>query len=281
MSSDSPIENLRREQGAAIAMPSEPRISVVVPTKNESRNLPFVFERMPADVHEIIVVDGYSKDDTREVALALDDRVRVVEQSRPGKGNALAHGFREVTGDVIVMLDADCSADAAEIPAFVEALRAGADFAKGSRYAAGGGSEDLTRLRSTGNRVLTTTVNTLFGTSYTDLCYGYNAFWTHCLPHISIDCDGFEVETMMNIRIAKARLSVTEVPSYEWERRYGHSNLRVWRDGWRVQRTIMREFATRKRAEGVLPERRAHHRGGSVDGAFERRAALRCATSGD
>src|SRR5580700_8167761 len=131
-----------------------PRVSVVIPTLNEARNLPHVFARLPDGIHEVIVVDGHSVDDTCAVARRLRPDARVVMQTRSGKGNALACGFAAATGQIIVMLDADGSADAGEIPAFVQALLDGADFAKGSRFAPGGGSSDLTRLRTLGNRVL-------------------------------------------------------------------------------------------------------------------------------
>jgi glycosyltransferase involved in cell wall biosynthesis len=213
----------------------------VIPTLNEARNLPHVLAELPAGLHELIIVDGLSTDDTVEVAREHYPTVRIVSQTRRGKGNALACGFCAVTGDIIVMLDADGSTRAGEIPQFVEALRAGADFAKGSRNLAGGGSEDITVLRHAGNAVLGGLVNLLFGTRYSDLCYGYNAFWTRCLPVLDVDCDGFEVETLLNIRAAKAGLVVTEVPSVEACRIHGESNLRTFRDGFRVLRTIVRE----------------------------------------
>jgi glycosyltransferase involved in cell wall biosynthesis len=222
-----------------------PRVSVVVPTLNEAANLPHVFAELPAGLHEVIVVDGFSTDDTVEVARALRPDVRIVFQQRRGKGNALACGFAAATGDVIVMLDADGSADPAEIPAFVDALQGGADFAKGSRYLSGGGSSDITGLRSLGNRALGGAVNLLFGTRYSDLCYGYNAFWRDCLPSINVDCDGFEVETLINIRIARAGLTIAEVPSFERDRIHGESNLNTFRDGFRVLRTIVRERTRR------------------------------------
>jgi glycosyltransferase involved in cell wall biosynthesis len=78
----------------------------------------------------------------------------VLSQTRTGKGNALACGFAAATGDIIVMIDADGSTDPAEIPRFVEALTAGADFAKGSRFAPGAGSTDITPLRKLGNKLL-------------------------------------------------------------------------------------------------------------------------------
>jgi glycosyltransferase involved in cell wall biosynthesis len=238
-------------------LPRAPRISVVIPTFNEAKNLPHVFAMLPADLHEVILVDGRSVDDTVAVARSLRPDVVVVNQNRRGKGNAMACGFAAVTGDIVVMLDADGSADAGEIPAFVAALTAGADFAKGTRFALGGGSADITGLRAWGNAWLNRAANLLFGTSYTDLCYGYNAFWAHCLPALELDAagpgqdtkrwgDGFEIETLINTRIAKAGLRIAEVPSYEHERIHGQSNLNTWRDGFRVLRALVVERLNRK-----------------------------------
>ncbi|MDX6720723.1 MAG: hypothetical protein QOJ63_2977 [Solirubrobacteraceae bacterium] len=221
-------------------------ITAVIPAMNEAANLPHVFARIPSCVTEIVLVDGNSSDDTIGVARALRPDVRVVLQNRRGKGNALACGFAAAHGDIIVMLDADGSTDPAEITEFIAPLLAGADFAKGSRYAKGGGSADITRIRDSGNRVLGGAVNLLFGTTFTDLCYGYNAFWRSCLPHMHVTCDGFEVETLINVRVARAGLRVTEVPSYEQERIHGESNLRAIRDGRRVLGTILRERFSRR-----------------------------------
>jgi glycosyltransferase involved in cell wall biosynthesis len=193
-----------------------------------------------------VLVDGNSTDGTAEVARALFPAVRIVGQTRRGKGNALSCGFAACRGEIIVMLDADGSADPAEIPRFVEALVRGADFAKGSRFLDGGGSADITTIRRLGNACLGSLVNVLFGTRYTDLCYGYNAFWARCLPDLSVDCDGFEVETLINIRAARAGLAVAEVPSYEQLRIHGESHLNAVRDGLRVLRTIMRERLRRQ-----------------------------------
>jgi glycosyltransferase involved in cell wall biosynthesis len=201
-----------------------------------------VFERLPVDrLHEVILVDGHSTDDTIKVARALNPGVRVVLQEGSGKGDALACGFAAARGDIIVMLDADGSTDPAEIPRYLEPLFQGADFAKGSRFIRGGDSVDITPIRRLGNGVLNGIVNVLFGTRYTDLCYGYNAFWSEVLPEINVSCDGFEVETLMNVRVAKAGLNVSEVPSVEQERIHGVSKLHPVRDGLRVLRTIVQE----------------------------------------
>jgi glycosyltransferase involved in cell wall biosynthesis len=230
-------------------------VSAIIPTLNEAANLPHVFARLPREeLFEVIVVDGHSTDDTIDVARALDPSVRIVLQDGRGKGNALACGFAAARGDVIVMLDADGSTDPAEIPLFLEYLFEGADFAKGSRFMEGGGSVDITPVRGLGNRFLNGIVNVLFGTRYTDLCYGYNAFWADVLPSINVSCDGFEVETLMNVRVAKARLKVSEVPSLEQERIHGVSKLHPIRDGLRVLRTILTErFARRSSPLAPVP----------------------------
>ena len=136
---------------------------------------------------------------------------------------------------------------------FVEAVRAGADYVKGTRFGLGGRSDDITRIRLAGNKVLGGIVNVLFGTKFTDLCYGYNAFWARCLPFISLDVPGFEVETLINLRIASAGMKITEVPSYEEERISGVSNLKTFRDGFRVLGTILSES---RRRRSIHSERR-------------------------
>ncbi|MYR44513.1 glycosyltransferase family 2 protein [Streptomyces sp. SID5910] len=223
-----------------------PPVSVVIPAMNEAENLPYVFKTLPDWIHEVILVDGNSTDDTVAVARELRPDVKVVEQRGKGKGDALITGFEACTGDIIVMVDADGSADGQEILSYVSALVSGADFAKGSRFANGGGTDDMTFIRKLGNRALCAVVNQKFGARYTDLCYGYNAFWRHCLDKIDLDCTGFEVETLMNIRVVKAGLKVQEIPSHEYLRIHGVSNLRAVRDGLRVLRVIVGERSNRR-----------------------------------
>jgi len=138
---------------------------------------------------------------------------------------------------------------------FVRALLDGADFAKGTRFATGGGSSDITRLRRLGNRMLSAVVNLCHGTHYSDLCYGYNVFWQKHVPVLDLDItsppsrrgdgrlwgDGFEIETLIHMRVAEEGLRVAEVPSFEHPRIHGVSNLDAFSDGLRVLTTILVE----------------------------------------
>jgi glycosyltransferase involved in cell wall biosynthesis len=241
--------------------PDAESVSIVVPALNEERNLPAVFAALPPGA-EVILVDGGSVDRTVEVARELLPTVKIVQQTRRGKGNALACGFAVATGDIIVMIDADGSTDPAEIPSFVAAITAGADFAKGSRFRPGGDSHDITPLRRLGNKGLNGVVNVLFGTRFTDLCYGYNAFRRSVLADLRLPAldlpappggklwgDGFEIETLINVRVACSGRRITEVSSVEAPRMFGESNLHAVRDGLRVLRTIMREYVGSRRAQ--------------------------------
>jgi glycosyltransferase involved in cell wall biosynthesis len=231
---------LADERPGAVDPDPGPTVSVVIPTLNEAANLPHVMADIDPS-YEVIVVDGGSIDDTMAVAKALRPTANVMRQPNSGKGDALFAGFAVATGDIIVTLDADGSQKASEISAFVGALVEGADFAKGSRLVKGGGSADFTRVRAAGNRALGKAANMIHGTHYTDLTYGFNAFWRRCAPLIVTEFGGFEGETIMCIRAARSGLRISEVPCYEERRLHGQSNLRTFRDGWRILRLLVNE----------------------------------------
>jgi len=249
------VQDQRPYRRVADGLAITPRVSVVVPVKNEAPNLPSVFATIPSWVDEVVLVDGRSTDGTIEVARRLRPDVKVVLQGGVGKGDALVAGFTASAGDIIVAIDGDGSTDGAEIVRFVSALIAGADFAKGSRFSSAGASDDITGIRRLGNKILNLMVNRLFHTTFSDLCYGYNAFWARHLGELALDSPGFEVETLMSIRAAEAGLRIYEVPSHERLRRHGVSNLSAIKDGWRILRLIVSEkrAARRSRARRLRP----------------------------
>jgi glycosyltransferase involved in cell wall biosynthesis len=230
------------------AFPLVPRVSVVIPAKNEARNIGWVLERMPAVVDEVIIVDGLSTDGTLDVAKRIDPDVIVIHEMRPGKGAAMRAGMSAARGEYVVLLDADGSMDPAEIDRYVEQMALGFDLVKGSRKLEGGGSTDLTPLRDFGNARLLDLANLLFETDFTELCYGFVGLRRSAIAALQLDADGFEIETQIVTRAVRAGLKIIEVPSMEAPRRYGESNLRTFRDGWRVLRTMLAE-----RFAGAMP----------------------------
>jgi len=109
----------------------------------------------------------------------------------------------------------------------------------------GGGTSDMTWDRRIGNAVFVMLVRLLFGGSYSDLCYGYNAFWRDIWPILGAGGQGFEIEALMNVRALVHRLHIAEVPSYEAPRVHGRGHLRTLPDGWRVLRTVVGEYVRR------------------------------------
>lgn len=223
-------------------------VSLVIPAKNEARNLASVLHEVPDGVDEVILVDGRSSDVTPLMALSCRPDIRILSDAEPGKGCALRAGFEAARGDIIVGMDADGSMSPSEIPRYVYFLENGYDFVKGSRFVVGGGSLDITPLRRAGNRALVTTANLLYRVQLTDLCYGFFAFRRQYLEYLDLRSSGFEIETELVVRAVVSGLRIAEVPSLELPRRSGRSSLRAFHDGQRVLRTLLRERAAETRA---------------------------------
>lgn len=222
-----------------------PTVSLIIPALNEEASLGYVLARVPDGMHEVIVVDGRSTDNTVAVAKQLWPGVRIVTQEGRGKGDALRAGFRAAKGDIIIAIDADGSTNPAEIPAFVGALMAGADYVKGTRFSPGAGTSDMTFTRKVGNWGFIVLVRALFGVRYTDFNYGYTGFWRRYLPALDLRSTGFEIEAEMNLRAPMAGLKVVEVASFEDLRVAGEAHLKPLPDGWRVLMEVLRQFRRR------------------------------------
>jgi glycosyltransferase involved in cell wall biosynthesis len=226
--------------------PSIINVGVVVPTLNEEKNIEDVlFNLKNNGYYNILVIDGMSKDKTAKIATR--NGAKVVFQKGKGKGNAIKQGLNNeyLDADAIIMIDADGSMDPKEIPSFVEALCSGADIVKGSRFIKGGYSYDMGSLRRIGNIVMITVVNLLWSAKYTDLCYGFAAFNKRAIeklvPHLK--SQNFEIETEIFLKALDLGLVVKEVPSTEFIRKNGESNLNSFRDGFKILMKIVEEFA--------------------------------------
>jgi glycosyltransferase involved in cell wall biosynthesis len=247
------LAQLPRSSGPAA--PATPTVSLIIPVRNEARNIAWVLEQIADDVSEIILVDGNSTDATLITACSCRPDIRVVPQQGEGKGSALRTGFFAATGDILVMMDADGSMAPQEIRHYLHFLTNGYDFVKGSRFVVGGGSSDITRFRRLGNRFLLTVFNALYDADLTDLCYGFCAFHRRYLELLALSATGFEIEAEMVARAMQAGLRIAEVPSFELPRRAGKSNLHSIRDGIRVLRIVLRDHRSTQRPPGAVGDR--------------------------
>ena len=216
-------------------------VSLVIPTKNEARNLSHVLERIPDIVDEVILVDGRSSDVSTLMAKSCRPDLRIIMEPSAGKGCALRAGFNASSGDLIIAMDADGSMSPEEIPQYVHFLENGFDLVKGSRFIAGGDSLDITPLRRAGNRALLRVANLFYEVKFTDLCYGFFGFRRIYLPYLDLNSTGFEIETEIMVRASLIGLRIAEIPSLELPRRHGGSNLHAIKDGQRVLKTILTE----------------------------------------
>lgn len=224
-----------------VTQPSTFKVGIAIPARNEATNIGSVLLSLKnCGFRNILVIDGLSEDGTLNVA--VENGAKIVMQDGRGKGQAVRQALKNdyLNADALLFMDADGSMSAEEIPRFVEALRVGADVVKGSRFVPGGGSYDLTPLRRFGNAIMTKVVNLLMSTNYTDMCYGFVAFNKKAIRKLSpvLESNNFEIETEIFIKAKKLGLKIAEVPSIEYVRKNGKSNLKTFEDGFKIFKTI-------------------------------------------
>ena len=220
-----------------------PYVSVVIPTLNEEKNIGAAIKGvknvLDGTSYEIIIVDGNSQDRTVQIARSLGAKIMFDEI---GKGSALIKGMGAAKGDVIISMDADLSHRPNELKLLIAGIEAGYDICMGSRFLTGGGSDDMPLIRRLGNKFFLIMVNVFFGSSYSDLCYGYRSFSHDTVRKLHLNETGFGIETEINIKSTKLGLRAVEVPSYEKRRVSGEGKLNTFRDGWSILKVIIRNI---------------------------------------
>lgn len=224
------------------------KITLFVPTMNEIEGVRAIMPKVKREwVDEILVVDGHSKDGTKEYMESCGYRVLV--QEKPGVLNAWWQGLEAATGDVIIPFSPDGNSVPEVIPQLIEKMKEGYDVVIASRYMKGAKSEDDGFITSFGNSFFTGLINLLFGAHYTDALGMYKAFKKELLTSLKLNEHKEEIlEILLAIRAAKKKLKVTEIPGDE-PPRIGVKESRAWpglwgkiRGGSLMLRAILKEF---------------------------------------
>jgi glycosyltransferase involved in cell wall biosynthesis len=209
-------------------------VSVVIPTRDEEGLIGDIIDAVRRHATEILVVDGHSTDRTREIAAALG--ARVILDSGRGKGEALRRSFTEARCEILVFIDADGSHDPNDIPQLVAPIRRGqAELVIASRTR--GGSDELhgtaeQLLRYVGSQLIMLAINYRWRVRLTDSQNGFRALRRDVALALRLKSDLTTIEQEMLMRALKLGCRVVEVPSHEYERRWGVSKVRVWRLWW-------------------------------------------------
>lgn len=216
---------------------SDPHIVIVIPAKNEARNLEVLLKRycelrLP---YEVVIMDGHSTDDTGSVASAF--HVRMVQDPGKGKGAALRYAIDNLESDILVFMDADNSHDCADVPKLVAPIIEGrADHTSGSRVR--GGSDELfgdfnNFLRALGNYVISTGISMRFNLRISDAENGFRAIKTSVARSLGLVENIHTIEQELIIKTLRQGYRLVEVPTHEYERLHGASSISLTSVGWR------------------------------------------------
>ncbi|MBP1603290.1 MAG: glycosyl transferase family 2 [Acidobacteria bacterium] len=214
---------------------TNPLLSVVMPVYNERSTVEEIVRRVVAVPLRIqlVVVDDGSSDGTREILARLQEELGftlVLQQRNAGKGAALRRGFEEVTGDLVVIQDADLEYSPEELPSLIELICQGrADVVYGSRFL--GRHRVFMFSHYVGNRIVTMLTNVLYNTMLTDMETCYKVMRTEVLRSFALHSDGFGIEPELTAKIFKRGYRVYEVPITYDGRGYEQGKKITWRDG--------------------------------------------------
>ena len=213
----------------------DPLLSVVMPVYNERATIEEIIPRVlavPVRI-ELIVVDDGSTDGTRDLLTALAQKHQfklIFQPKNGGKGNALKRGFQDVTGDLVVIQDADLEYSPEEFPELIALICQGrADVVYGSRFL--GRHRVFLFTHYAGNRPLTFLTNVLYNTMLTDMETCYKVMRTEVLRSFKVESNGFGIEPELTAKIFKRGYRVYEVPITYDGRGYEDGKKITWRDG--------------------------------------------------
>lgn len=204
-------------------------ISLIIPARNEEKNICEVIERSLPFCDELVVVDGHSTDRTRE--LAENYGLRVVLDNKKGKGDAIRVGAEAATHNIVVFMDADCSHDPADIPHLTEPIKKGeADLVIGSRGR--GGSDELhgdieKLLRMVGSDLILIGINLRWKQKLTDSQNGFRAIRKNVICSLKLKENITTIEQEMTMKCLKNGYVVSEVPTHEYSRKHGDSTIKL------------------------------------------------------
>ena len=221
-----------------------PFISIIVPTRNEAKNLPAVREGIRPYGDEIIVVDGHSSDGSREIAKSLG--ATVVLDNKLGKGEALRVGARAAKGDILLFIDADQSHDPSSIPNLLKPILDGvADHVHGSRML--GGSDELFStlsecFRLFGSLCITMAINYRYGMRLTDTQNGFRCLKRNVFEDLNLTENITTIEQQMVIETLRRGYVLIEIPTHEYRRRFGRSSINVWKVGFRYVYSLVKNI---------------------------------------
>lgn len=220
------------------------KVSLLIPTKNEEGCIGRVLREVPRGiVNEIIIIDGHSTDNTTvEVKANIRSSDKLIKQKGSGYGSAFLQGLKMVTGDVIVMMDADGSHNPRDIVNIINKFKQGYEYVMATRYAKGGHSEDDTLIRFLGNKIFTFLTNIIHGTNVTDSLYLFTAISRKGLEKLHLTSLGFEFCTEIIVKAHKANLKFGEVPVVERARFAGKSKVNSFKHGLKILSIILRRY---------------------------------------
>lgn len=215
------------------------KVSVVAVCLNEEKIILDVLKNIPHDiVDEILVVDGYSTDNTYD--LVKKAGYHIILQEKKGRGAAFRTGFKRAKGDIIVMLSTDGNELPCDIRKLIAKIKQDYDMVIATRFGLGR-SEDVTFIRNIGNHFFTWLCNIVAGLTLTDSQNGFRAITKEALHAMNLKSDRFDIEAEMTVKAGKLGLRVGEVPTIEDLRKFGDSRLRTFRDGYCIFKRIVKE----------------------------------------